>query len=241
MAWIRGEIPFSFVFYSFLYIPYALRSRFRDIVLYREEIESTYTIAIPDLYHAKDFLKKDSIIIDAGANVGVFSRFAAGLSPEGRVYAFEPAPTTFDYLARRSKDFKNIIPVNAALGATERKGKILVSKIFSGGSRMTDSPYKMKGDQFVADASFSIDVIPIDAFVKQQGIPRVDFIKIDAEGYEKEILEGAAETIKRFKPIIVMGAYHVPGDIENLPKVLGEGYRCTLNPKGREDLLCVPK
>ena len=48
-----------------------------------------------DQYETKKFLKPDSVVIDAGANVGTFSILAGHLAPQGKVYSFEPAPETF--------------------------------------------------------------------------------------------------------------------------------------------------
>ena len=48
-------------------------------------------VMIHDQYHAKDFVKEDSVIIDAGANIGAFSVFAAQMATKGRIYSFEPA------------------------------------------------------------------------------------------------------------------------------------------------------
>jgi hypothetical protein len=60
----------------------------------------------------------------------------------------------------------------------------------------------------------------LDSFVKECGIERVDFIKIDAKGSEREIIKGAKETIKRFKPKMAIAAYHLPDDKKVIPELV---------------------
>jgi FkbM family methyltransferase len=60
-----------------------------------------------------------------------------------------------------------------------------------------------------------IKTVTIDAFVKENRIERVNFIKIDAEGAEREIIKGAKKTIKEFKPMAI-SAYHLLDDKEKI-------------------------
>jgi hypothetical protein len=79
----------------------------------------------------------------------------------------------------------------------------------------------------------------LDDFVKEHNIERVDFIKIDTEGSEREIIKGARETIKNFKPRMAIAAYHLPDDKEVIPELvlsIRDDYRFKLVNKGEEDL-----
>jgi hypothetical protein len=60
----------------------------------------------------------------------------------------------------------------------------------------------------------------IDNFVKEEKIDRVDFIKIDTEGFEKERIKGAEKTIKEFKPRLAIAAYHFPDDKKAIPELV---------------------
>ena len=51
-------------------------------------------------------------------------------------------------------------------------------------------------------------IITLDEYVREKNLPRVDFIKLDVEGAELDVLKGAATTIARFKPILALSAYH---------------------------------
>ncbi|MEM1671529.1 MAG: FkbM family methyltransferase [Archaeoglobaceae archaeon] len=79
----------------------------------------------------------------------------------------------------------------------------------------------------------------IDKFVEETNIEKVDFIKIDTEGYEREIIKGAKETIRKFKPKMAISAYHLPDDKEKIPELIlsiRDDYRFKLVNKGDEDL-----
>ncbi|MDD2806843.1 MAG: FkbM family methyltransferase, partial [Elusimicrobiales bacterium] len=82
-----------------------------------------------------------------------------------------------------------------------------------------------------------VKVAPLDGLVKG----RVDFIKIDVEGYEKNVLLGAERIIKKYKPVLSLAAYHRPADKKNLPKVilgLRDDYKITIKTFAEHDLYC---
>jgi len=65
-----------------------------------------------------------------------------------------------------------------------------------------------------------VRAIRLDELVAELGLERVDFVKIDAEGAELEILKGAVNTLARYSPFVVMSAYHMPLDPIRLAKFL---------------------
>ena len=84
-----------------------------------------------------------------------------------------------------------------------------------------------------------VRVTTIDDQMHSRG--RVDFIKIDAEGFEENILLGAARTMKKYKPILSFSAYHKPGDKEELPALvisIRPDYSCRLMNRSEEDIYC---
>ena len=72
-------------------------------------------------------------------------------------------------------------------------------------------------------------VTTIDELVANFALERVDYIKLDIEGAEREELEGGLATIRKFQPRILLEAYHRPDDMEVLPEIL-----CRVHPE------CVP-
>lgn len=156
-------------------------------------------------------VEKGDVVIDAGAHFGFFSYYAIKNGAE-RVYAFEPNPYVFEILKKHAEMWSpKIIPISLAL--SNKKGKITlnveenklsgVSTVLNNKSREFSILRKFKYVE-----SLNVDATTIDDFVSEQNLNRVDFIKIDVEGAEKEVIEGAKETIKKFKPKLAISAYH---------------------------------
>ena len=61
-----------------------------------------------------------------------------------------------------------------------------------------------------------VKITTLDAYVREKNLPRVDFIKLDVEGAELDVLKGAVTTIARFKPILALSAYHKLDDFWTL-------------------------
>jgi FkbM family methyltransferase len=208
---------------------------------YYETIGLINEVIVLDQYHAENLIKNDSVVIDAGANIGIFSIFASKFATEGKIYAFEPAPKTFNLLKNNIKDYNNISCLCTGLGDSVSKKNIVVRERETGGNVIEDSPFLK---HFSNDQSKLINITTIDQFVSEKKLNRLDFIKIDTEGYEEKILLGAKETIKRYKPIVVMSAYHNATDKENLPRTLKEiypNYVCELHKDCEEDFVCYAK
>jgi len=204
-----------------------------------EVVELINEVIVSDQYHARQFLNKNSVVIDAGANIGAFSIFAAQLAPQGRIYSFEPVAETFLSLENNTKRHLQITCINSGLGERVCRKNIVVDSESYGKSILEDSPfYDGKPNYRKIE---SINVLTIDSFVEDRAISRVDFIKIDTEGYEARILNGARKTIKRDKPIIAMSAYHNLNDKEDLPRIIKETcpeYICELYKDHEEDFIC---
>ena len=189
-------------------------------------------VAMRNQYIASAANMRGKVVVDAGANLGVFSLLAARLGAR-RVYAFEPVRETFlrleENIALNGFTGK-IVPVNKALGASRKSMQLS----YSCAGDATASLVFRQGQKFQRVA-----VIALDSFMKGRG--RVDFIKMDVEGYEAEVLTGAAGTIREHKPKLAFSAYHKPGDKEELPALvrsLRRDYSCTLHDSGEENFFC---
>ena len=81
-----------------------------------------------------------------------------------------------------------------------------------------------------ADSDFTntgyVEVTSIDEFVRENNLPRVDFIKADIEGFERNMLEGAQETLREFAPKLALCTYHLPDDPEVMEELIKKA-----NPK----------
>jgi FkbM family methyltransferase len=156
----------------------------------------------------KRSLSKGDYVIDGGALKGETSFWFISEGAE-KVYAFEPDPYSFSILSEnveRNKSSNKIIPVQKIL--SNRIGSYSLYTIMGGGSAVLEG-----GNE-------TVEGVTLDSFVEKEGLNRLDFIKLDVEGAEMEVLEGAVETIKKFKPKMAISVYHKPEDVITIPKFI---------------------
>lgn len=155
---------------------------------------------------------KDDIVIDAGAWIGDFSAYAA--SKKALTYAFEPTKETFDWL-QKTAELNNgyICPIPYGLGDSVEMLSI-----------STESPNSMVNSLLddCVDGKEQVDMTTVDVFVKEHNLKRVDFIKSDIEGFERNLLRGARETLKTFAPKLAICTYHLPDDPIVLAQIIKE-------------------
>jgi FkbM family methyltransferase len=153
-------------------------------------------------------------VIDVGGHVGVFTSHALKLGAE-KVFIVEPDPVNVECIRRNfaaeiAAGRVTVIPEGAWSKASTIELNLSVAN--SGTGSMM---YKEQGAQTIL-----VPVRPIDDMVAEHRMPRVDFIKMDIEGAEREALKGAAETLKRWRPRLALDSYHLPDDAVVLPKAI---------------------
>jgi FkbM family methyltransferase len=144
----------------------------------------------------RSFLRPDSVVLDIGANFGLYTAVSASsVKDRGRLYAFEANPHTFDLLERtlyanRLAQHSNIVAVNALVSEAAGRKKLHYLPRFLGGATMSDV-----GHWGADKRSVELDAITIDDFLPPD--LTVDLVKIDIEGHEPFALRGMRETIRR--------------------------------------------
>jgi len=144
----------------------------------------------------RSFLQPKSVVLDIGANFGLYTATSASrIRDHGRLYSFEANPHTFDLLKRtlyanRLVHRPNITAVNALVGESAGRGTLHYLPEFLGGATMTDI-----GQWGEAKRSVELDMITIDEFLPV-GLA-VDLVKIDVEGHEPFVVRGMQKTIRR--------------------------------------------
>ena len=147
--------------------------------------EQINTNKIYDFYF-KD--KKDLVVIDAGANVGMFSIHC---SPSSKIiYAIEPTPAHFNILEKITKNFHNIVPIRCALWKRDEP----LTFYLIAGNTTTNSVYHPGGDPITVMGQ------SLQTIIEDNNITHVDLLKMDIEGAEFEILND--EFINYCYPII---------------------------------------
>lgn len=181
----------SGIFFSFLIKQYYLH---RDSVSIRPE--------------------EGDVVIDGGACFGDNAlAFAVSVGQSGKVYSFDPIQTHCDIVSYNSNQnplYKHVItpvPLGLADYTSSNVSSIISNKKIQPGFSL----HRTEQDE-------SLPVTTIDEFVNVNNIPKVDFIKMDIEGFELKALKGARQTIEKFKPKLAICAYHQPQDFYEISK-----------------------
>jgi FkbM family methyltransferase len=131
----------------------------------------------------RSILSAGAVVVDAGANIGVYSQFLSrcvGLT--GVVHSFEPSPENFERLQSAMRKLANVRLCQAAVGECSGRSKLYVSDQLNVDHRT----YATEGD---SRRAVPIDIVALDVYFKPG--QRVDFIKMDIQGYELHALRGA--------------------------------------------------
>lgn len=137
---------------------------------------------------AKKYLKNKRLALDIGGHVGLWS-FQMAHDFES-VIAFEAMPAHAACFYKNLEGFDNVTLINKAVGAGP--GRVRMETRTKGSSGDTGVSVSGGGEP--------VDMVPIDSY----GYDDVDFIKCDLEGYEVFAMRGAADTISRCRPVIVV-------------------------------------
>lgn len=197
----------------------------------------------------KESLREGMTAVDVGAHVGYFSLLMAkAVGMDGRVIAIEPAPPVYAFLKANVErnHFPNVTLVNKALSATAGTATLFID------AQNLGNPTLSKDNISSSARAGAVDVrtTTLDAVV---GGRPVHFIKLDVQGAEGLVLEGATHTLRRHHPTILMEFW--PYGLRNLgtnPRTLLEdlvarGYRIyaldrrtnTLTPTTVEAILAI--
>ncbi len=151
---------------------------------------------------AEHFVRDGSTVLDIGAHHGYYTLlFSRKVGVEGRVVAFEPSPRERQRLALhlRINRCKNVAIEDCALGEAEGTGQLHVAAARESGLNSLRKPAVSVLTELV-----SIRTRCLDRVLRERGIERVDFVKLDVEGAELSVLKGATELLHRPpRPIIL--------------------------------------
>jgi FkbM family methyltransferase len=169
-------------------------------------------------------VKPGMIAIDVGANIGYHTFALAKLAgPAGCVFAIEPTTRAFNQLKRNAElnDFKNITFIKVGLGDKEL-GEVEIN---------FQSSYRLDGSR--EEGKERVVLTTLDSVVREQNLARVDFLKVDVDGFEGKVFRGAAETLRRCRPRMLFeltpAAMKANGDdpLELMNKLRALGYEFT--------------
>ena len=155
----------------------------------------------------------NSIVVDVGANIGAFTIFAAQMAE--KVFAFEPEPENFRLLCSNIElnRLKNVIPSRMAI--TKKKGKknfYIAEKQHSGSHSFFLQQYKKK---------IEVKTLSIMDLIEKEALTKINFLKLDCEGSEDEIIQGlSSEAAKKIEQIAL--EFHRINDSFTTDKMVGK-------------------
>jgi len=155
---------------------------------------SIYESDIAREAHLAEYIvpKSGTCFIDIGAHIGYWTVYVA--KKGFKVYSFEPNPDTYKLLLAATEKYKNVRPYQLAVGDKEIVAELYIHE-YSG-----EDSLRIRTDRFTG-RKVKVRVVKIDQF--KFPIP-IGVIKIDTEGYEAQILEGATETILQHHPRLLV-------------------------------------
>lgn len=173
-----------------------------------------------DIYtYGEHGVKPGDVVLDCGANVGIFCRKALSKGAK-LVVAIEPSPENVECLRRNlEREIAEGRVILDQRGVWNQDDKLFLEVRMirnPGGDTIRDQPPPGSSGAWVS-------LTTVDKIVSERGLSRVDFIKMDIEGAEQKALLGARETMRRFKPRIAIGTEHgdIYANVKKLHEIVG--------------------
>ncbi|MGQ9722672.1 MAG: FkbM family methyltransferase [Candidatus Jordarchaeum sp.] len=177
-----------------------------DLIIIKE-------IFFDEIYERSYRLKKGDVVIDVGAHIGVFTLKASRLVDSERlVISVEPDPENYAMLLTniRINSLKGVIPVRVAL--MDESGTVKMSR---SGDAISHSVVLERSKKYIL-----VPALTLDELLGKLGVKRFDFIKIDVEGAELQIMKGSKNNLISNKPSMAIASYHYPGEAKKVVKLL---------------------
>lgn len=145
-------------------------------------------------------LNKDSVVVDVGANIGYYTLLAAGRVK--KVYAIEPDKKCFEILKKNvvENNLKNVVLINKAASDKREKKYLIRDKNNQGNSRISETRNEKLDTRILTDTLDNL-------LINEQ---KISLIKIDTQGWEPQVIEGAKNIIKKYIPTLFLE--YTPGE-----------------------------
>lgn len=150
-------------------------------------------------YAFQHVLRKDiQVIYDLGANIGLAAVWFKSLFPKAQIFGYEPVPDNYHIALKNYGNISGkVFPI--AIGKERGKAKMLLHPRNKGAHRLT----AYKSSDFEVDSEIEVQVETLTYFIDKGEIPPPDFLKIDAEGSEVDILEGLGSYLNNVRAVVI--------------------------------------
>jgi len=147
--------------------------------------------------------RESSVILDIGANTGIYSIVAATIKPQSKIFSFEPSKKTFEDLRAniRLNHFSNVYALNYAI--SNHSGEA----VFYDFDAEHQYSASLNKDMFGAEVrrkELTVQIKSLDDFIEENSLTKIDLIKLDVEMHEPEVLEGFRKYLSHFRPTILI-------------------------------------
>lgn len=191
------------------YLPHEYREATRDGIKYRLYLNDyddymLYFKVKAEKREYYELVKNGTIVFDIGTNIGMSLLNFAKRNKDGMNYGFEPIPETYNRAKFNvEQNFNKHIKLNN-LALSDRKEKLAFTVpvtgakkniVHSGGAFLSKSQVPNENTVFV-------EATTLDAYCEENNITKIDFMKIDVEGFEMFMLKGSKKTLQDLKPIV---------------------------------------
>ena len=187
-----------------------------------------------------EILNINSVFVDIGSNVGVYTYVASRIVGESNVIAFEPMPQYCNYLKSIFPNAKiEQLALSSVSGSQNLKVPTIGDEQYT--ARATLNTEFIEDDEQIEKSTLlKVETSTLDDYLKTVNIDRLDIIKIDVEGHEHNVLSGAIKSIQKFKPtlIVEIEQRHHDFNIQNIiDEVCALGYRCLYYSNNEGELI----
>jgi FkbM family methyltransferase len=150
-------------------------------------------------------------VIEVGGHIGYMSLLFSNLvANQGKVYVFEPGLNNLPYIRKNISNKTNVELIEKGVGDEDKIATFFMDNLTGQNNSFVEDFEGFKSNKsasFDSKAeikSVEVKLVKLDTFITEQKVDKVDFIKIDVEGFEYEVLKGAITLIAAYKPIIMV-------------------------------------
>lgn len=217
---VKLRIIFKAFFINFVY---TFSKKKSNISLFGYKVRSfnygTIRILFEELFLKNEYYfitkKKEPVIFDCGANIGFATLYFKWLYPNSKVFSFEPDPETFQLLKFNieSNNLSNVTLINAAVSTENGKLSFFVDKSKPGIMGMSVVEGRIS-DQ----TEIEVDAISIQSILKKHNLKTIDFLKMDIEGAENDVMRGLSEngTLSKINQMAIEYHHNISGSKSSL-------------------------
>jgi len=173
------------------------------------------------------FIAEGATVLDVGGHIGYVATYLASLvGPVGRVFVFEPGANNLPYLHRNVGGKANVTVVEKGAGSQNQRRAFYLEGLTGQNNSFVDDFEVLETNKTRAcctDAQVektTVDLVTLDDFCREEDV-RPDFIKVDVEGFELEVLRGAERLLRDARPMLMVEIQVAHREIVKLARQLG--------------------